>query len=87
MFDLENPSREGKAPAVRVKNEPSLRLQHLSLSNDKKVIIRDGYIRGHYIARKTLSVAEKQVKRLALLKSISVQARCDIEDLHLFYQR
>ena len=38
MFDLENPSREGKAPAVRFKNEPSLRVQHLSLSDDKKDI-------------------------------------------------
>ena len=38
MFVLENPSREGKAPAVRFKNEPSLRVQHLSLSDDKKDI-------------------------------------------------
>ena len=37
--------------------------------------------------QKLLYSALAQVKRLALLKSISVQARCDIEDLHLFYQR
>ena len=37
--------------------------------------------------QKLVYSALAQVKRLALLKSISVQARCDIEDLHLFYQR
>ena len=38
MFVLENTSTEGKTPAARFKNESSLRVQHLSLSDDKKDI-------------------------------------------------